>query len=211
MTEAESVTTFVMEARFPWEGNVSPVGDEGPFDSGVIHDSGFRQECSIRNISALGATVQVSVQQAPGELVTIELASGQRTPATVKWANGEESGLAFQKPVDVLALINRKLVSQPIDRRSMPRVEIRCAAFVKCGEDFMPASLRNISARGLQLEGDRVPAAGAFVSIFIEGLNVPGGEVVWSKGKLCGIELFQDLSWSSIMPWVRAQVRRSDS
>jgi hypothetical protein len=211
MTDTASVTTFVMGARFPWEENVSPVGDEGPFDSGIIHDSGFRQECSIRKISALGATVQASVQQEPGELVTIELSSGQRTPATVKWAKGAESGLAFEKPIDVLALINRNLVSQPIDRRSMPRVEIRCAAFVKCGEDFIPATLRNISASGLQLEGDRVPAAGAFVSIFIEGLNIPGGEVVWSKGNACGIELFQELSWSSLMPWVRTQTRRSDS
>lgn len=211
MTEAASVTTFVMGARFPWDGNASPVSEEGPFDSGIIHDSGFRQECSIRKISTLGATVKASVQQAPGELITIELATGQRTSATVQWANGEESGLAFQKPIDVLALINRKLVSQPIDRRSMPRVEIRCAAFVKCGEDFMPASLRNISASGLQLEGDRVPAAGAFVSIFIEGLNLPGGEVVWSKGGLCGIELFQELSWSSIMPWVRTQMRSAGS
>lgn len=207
MTEAASVTTFVMGTRLPWPDD-APISDKGPFDSGVIHDSGFRQECSIRKISALGATVVSPMQQAPGELVTIELATGQRSTAKVQWATGDESGLAFEKPIDVLALINRKLVSQPIDRRSMPRVEIRCAAFVKCAADFIPVSLRNISARGLQIEGDKLPEAGAFVSIFIEGLNVPSGEVVWCKGNLAGVELFEELSWSSIMPWIRTQIHR---
>jgi hypothetical protein len=32
---------------------------------------------------------------------------------------------------------------------------------------------------------------------------VPVGEVVWSKGNLAGIELMEELSWSSIMPWIR--------
>ena len=208
MAEAASVTTFVMGARFPWPDDVPALLDEGPFDSGVIHDSGFRQDCSIRKISSLGATVRTRVQQAPGEEVTIELASAQRTPATVQWASGGETGLAFEKPVDVVALINRNLVSQPIERRSMPRVEIRCGGFVKCGVDFMPVTLRNISARGLQIEGEGLPPAGSYVAVFVEGLNVPPGEVVWAKGKLAGIELLQELSWSSLMPWIRSEMRR---
>ena len=208
MAEAASVTTFVMGTRFPWADDALPAAGDGPFDSGVIHDSGFRQECSIRKISALGATIQSRVQQAPGEVVTIELASGHRTPATVQWASGGETGIAFQKPVDIVALINRNLVSQPIERRSMPRVEIRCAGFIKCGVDFVPVTLRNVSARGMQIEGDALPGAGSYVAVFVEGLNVPPGEVIWQKGKLAGIELFEELSWSSIMPWIRSEMRR---
>lgn len=208
MTEAMSVTTFVMGTRLPWPDDSPWADDDGPFDSGVIHDSGFRQECSILKISALGATVRSRVQQTPGEALTIELVTGQRTSAKVEWTNSGETGLAFDKPVDVVALINRNLVSQPIDRRSMPRVEIRSSAFVKCGIDFVPVNLRNISARGLQIEGDSLPQAGAYLSIFVEGLTMPPGEVVWVKGNLAGIELFEDLSWSSIMPWIRSEMRR---
>jgi hypothetical protein len=208
MVEAASVTTFVMGSRLPWPDDAPTVDDKGPFDAGVIHDSGFRQDCSIRKISALGATVRTRVQQAPGEDVTIELTTGQRTAATVEWANGGETGLRFDKPVDILALINRNLVSQPTDRRAMPRVEIRCGAFVKCGEDFLPVTLRNISARGLQVEGEELPAAGSYIALFIEGLNVPHGEIAWAKDGLAGIELFEELSWSSIMPWIRSELRR---
>jgi hypothetical protein len=44
--------------------------------------------------------------------------------------------------------------------------------------------------------------------VFVEGLNVPPGEVMWRKDNLVGIELFEELSWSSIMPWIREAVRK---
>jgi hypothetical protein len=208
MAEPQLVTTFVMGARLPWPDECAVKDNNGPFEEGVIHDSGFRQSCTIRKISALGATVRSKVQQAPGEQVVVELPNGQRAPATVEWVDGGESGMRFAKPIDVMALINRNLVSQPIEQRAMPRVEIRCAAYVKRGEDYLPATVRNVSAGGLQVEGDSMPPVGSYVSVFIEGLNVPPGEVAWQKDDLAGIELLEELSWSSIMPWIRDQVRR---
>jgi hypothetical protein len=53
-----------------------------------------------------------------------------------------------------------------------------------------------------------LPARDSFVSLFIDGLIVPAGEVVWRKGALAGIELMEELSWSSLMPWVRETGRR---
>jgi len=207
MTEQASVTTFVMGARLPWPDESPGADFAGPFDDGIIHNSGFRQHCSIRKISALGATLRCNVQNATGEELTIELPSGQRTSAIVEWSDRGETGMRFAKPIDVLALINRKLVSQPIDRRSMPRVEIRCGAYIKRGEEFVAATIRNISARGFQLEGDALPPPGTYVSLFVEGLSIPPGEIAWRKGKLAGIELFEELGWSSILPWIREILR----
>ena len=207
MAEAQSVTTFVVGARLPWPDDSALADDKGPFEEGMVHDSGFRQTCSIRKISPLGATIRAKVQPAPGEEVTVELPSGQRATACVDWVKDGESGIRFAKAIDVLALINRTLVSQPADRRAMPRVEIRCGAYLKRGEDFLPATLRNISAAGLQLDGTSLPPVGSYVSLFIEGLKVPPGEIAWRKGSLAGVELLEELSWSSIMPWIRDQVR----
>jgi hypothetical protein len=203
MAEAQSVTTFVMGTRLPWPEDSAGTDDKGPFEEGVIHDAGFRQICSIRKISALGATVRSKVQQAPGENIVVELPNGQRTSANVEWVKNGESGIRFAKPVDVVALINRTLVNQPVDRRAMPRVEIRCGVYLKRGGDFVPAALRNISAAGLQLEGESLPEVGSYVSVFVEGLNVPPGEVAWRRDNLAGVELLEELSWSSIMPWIR--------
>jgi hypothetical protein len=197
-----------MGARLPWPDDSPAADKDGPFEGGVIHNAGFRQDCSIRKISALGATVLSRVQNAPGEEVTVELPTGQRTAAIVEWADGGETGIRFERPIDVLALIKRNLVSQPTDRRSMPRVEIRCGAYIKRAEDFIAATLRNISANGLQLEGDSLPPAGTYVAVFIEGLNVPPGEVAWRKDNLAGIELLEELGWASIMPWIRDVMKR---
>jgi hypothetical protein len=208
MAEASSVTTFVVGDRLPWPEDSSVPGEIGPLDAAVLYDSGVRQECSIRRISALGATLRGELAKAPGEAVAIELATGQRPAGTVDWVQGGETGIRFSQPVDMLALINRKLVSQPGERRTMPRVEIRCSLYLKCGGDLSTATMRNISARGLQIEGDALPPKGTYVSVFVEGLNVPPGEVTWRKDNLAGIELMEELSWSSIMPWIRNVVRK---
>lgn len=207
MAEAASVTTFVMGARLPWPDDAPILAEQGPFEAAVIHDGGARRDCAIRRISALGATLRGRLDKSPGDEISVELATGHRHAATVDWVEGGEAGIRFCSPVDVLALINRKLVSQTAERRAMPRVELRCAAFVKKGEDFLPVVLRNISAGGLQVEGDSLPPQGTFVSIFIDGIIVPPGEIAWRKDKLAGIELLEELSWSSIMPWIREQVR----
>lgn len=207
MADAPSITTFVMGQQLPWPDDASPADDRGPFDAAVIHDCGVRQDCSIRRISALGATVRAKIASEPDQDIAIELANGQRPTARVEWLRDGENGLRFHQPIDVIALINRKLVSQLADRRAMPRVEIRCGAYVKCGEDFLPATVRNISARGLQLEGSGLPEVGRYVSLFVEGLSVPAGEVAWRKDRLAGIELMEELSWAGILPWIREQLK----
>jgi hypothetical protein len=187
------------------------MAEKGPFDAAVIYRGAERTECVIRKISALGVTVGSELVAAAGEKVAVELATGQRAAGTVDWAERRELGVRFDEAIDMIALLNRKLVSQTPERRTMPRLEVRCPVHVKCGEHFFPATMRNISARGLQLEGEELPAMGTYVSVFVEGLIVPPGEVVWRRDKLAGIEVFEELSWTSIIPWVRSVVRQSAS
>ena len=207
MTDLLSVTTVVVGERLPWPDDASSPG-QGPFDESAIHHSGARHRCEIRKISALGATLASELSPALGDRVLVELATGQRPAGKIAWADKGEVGVRFDDSIDVIALLNRKLVSQTPERRTMPRLEVRCLAHIKCGENFLPGMLRNISSGGLQLEGKDMPAVGAYVSVFVESLNVPSGEVIWAKGDLIGIELLEELSWTSIIPWVRSTVRK---
>ena len=59
----------------------------------------------------------------------------------------------------------------------------------------------------LPLEGEELPAIGTYVSVFVEGLNIPAGELVWRRDKLAGIRVFEELSWTSIIPWIRQMIR----
>lgn len=213
MAERSSVTTFIVGDRLPWSDDApqpatAALDAAAVYDSGAIYDSGARHDCFISRISALGATVRVQVRKAPGDQVAVELGTGQRPAGTISWVKGGEAGVSFNQPVDLLALINRSLISQPAERRRMPRVELRCAVHIKAGGVFDRVMLRNISANGMQLEGDDLPPRGSMVSVFIDGLVVPAGEVVWRKDNLAGVQLFEELSWTSIVPWIREMMRK---
>ena len=210
MADAASVTTVVVGDRLPWPDEPSTASEKGPFDPAAIFHSGTRRDCEIRKISSLGATVNTDLSPALGERVAVELVTGQRVQGKIAWTGRKEVGVRFEDTVDIVALLNRKLVSQSPERRTMPRIEVRCLAHVRCGQHFRPAMLRNISSRGLQLEGEELPVAGTFVSVFVEGLNMPSGEVVWRRDKLAGIEVIEELSWTSIIPWVRNIVRAAN-
>lgn len=207
MADAPSVTTVVVGDCLPWPDD-APGADKGPFDAGAIWLSGVRKDCVIRKISALGATIESDLVPPLGERVAVEIETGQRPSGKIAWTGRGELGVRFDDSIDVVALLNRKLISQTRERRTMPRLEVRCTAHVKSGENFRLAMLRNISSRGMQLEGDELPAIGTYVSIFVEGLNIPPGEVIWRRGNLGGVELFEELSWTSIIPWVRSVVRK---
>lgn len=209
MTDAPSVTTVVLGDLLPWPDESWGAEEKGPFDAGAIYIAGARKPCSIRKISALGVTVSSDAAPALGEKAAVELSTGQRAAGRVAWTGRNELGVRFDDSIDVIALLNRKLVSQARERRTMPRLEVRAPVHVKCGGQFFVATLRNISARGLQIEGAELPAVGAYVSAFLEGLNIPPGEVVWKRGKLAGVEVMEELSWTSIIPWVRGLVKQA--
>lgn len=214
MAQTSSVTTFVMAPQVPWPDDAPPADALGKLDRVSVTIAGQPRECGVRKISALGATLRGPIDARPGTEVAVELATGHRPAGTIDWVAGGEAGIRFKAPIDMVALLNRTLISQPGERRTMPRVELRCAVGMKWGVSLAAATLRNISARGLQVEGAGSPEAdwdlpprGTFVSLFIEGLVVPAGEVVWRRGNLAGISLMEELSWSSLMPWVRAMGR----
>lgn len=209
MAEAFSVTTFVMSAQLPWPDDAPAADALGALDPVALYEAGQPRACALRKISALGTTIRGAVTRVPGDEVAIELATGQRPAGTIDWVAGGEAGIRFKQPIDMLALLTRLLVAQPGERRTMPRVELRCGVGVKWGSNLATATLRNISAQGLQIEGEGLPPRDSFVSLFIDGLIVPAGEVVWRKGTLAGIELIDEINWSSLMPWIREATRKA--
>jgi hypothetical protein len=111
MTDAPSVTAFVVGDRLPWPDEPSASDERGPLDEAAIFICGSRKPCSIRKISALGVTVGSDLTPVLGERVAVELATGQRPTGKVAWARRGELGVRFDDHVDMVALLNRKLVS----------------------------------------------------------------------------------------------------
>nr|WP_294847876.1 PilZ domain-containing protein [uncultured Sphingomonas sp.] len=209
MSDRPSVTTFVMETRLPWPNDASVSDRLGVLDEASLFAAGTTAPCTLLNISPLGTTIRGVGDRSAGEDVAVELATGQRAAGIIDWAKGDEAGVRFRQPIDMVALLNRKLIAQASERRKMPRVELRCPVGIKWGSNLATATLRNISASGLQAEGSGLPPRDTFVSLFVDGLNVPSGEVMWQRGNLAGIELMEEIAWSSLMPWIRDTHRRA--
>ena len=203
----DAVTTYVVGDRLPWpDDDVARLG-KPEFEDARVHFGTQSRQCAIRKISPLGAAISADQLGTAGDQVAIELASGQRCAATIDWSRSGEAGLRFDEPIDILALINRNLIAQPAERRALPRIELRFAARLKWGEHCAAALTRNLSARGMQIEGDHLPPVGTYCAVYLDGLNLPPCDVVWRRNTLAGLEFFEELSWASIIPWVKGVSR----
>ena len=203
-----SVTTYVVGERLPWPDEDGARLGTPAFEPALLFGAGGKMPCAIHKISQSGVTVSGDALGLAGERAALELPNGQRCAGTIEWARGREAGLAFDGPLDIVALINRNLVAQPAERRTMPRIELRCPAHLKWGEHFEAALTRNISASGIQVEGDHLPPVGTYCALFLDGLNLPAADVAWRRDRLAGLEFFEELSWASIIPWVKSVSRR---
>lgn len=204
MTQSATATTFVLPSRLPWlDVPASAPREEEPLDPVRLMIGGIAVDTEVQEISPLGATLRGALDLPLGAGVAAELGNGQRVDAVVAWRGEQDVGLRFTRPIDVMALITRELVAQPADRRTMPRVEVRCSAWIKEGERFIPTVIRNISAGGVQLEGGELPLAGQPIHLFLEGLGIPPGEVIWKRADLAGARFDRELSWQTILPWIK--------
>lgn len=207
MPQPAQATSYVVDPDLCWaEADLDQAN--GPFEAAMLVGAGGRFSCELRRIAAGGAVLRTDAPAVAGEPAALELTSGQRRSGRIEKAGPGDIAIAFDEPLDIVALINRNLVSQPAERRSMPRVELRAAIHLRWAEHLAPGTVRNISSAGIQIEGDELPPQGTLASLFIEGLNLPAAEVMWRRTGLAGLEFFEELSWASLIAWVREHGRK---
>ena len=202
MPQMAQATCYVLDPDLPWAEEDGDHSD-GAFEAATLVGAGGRYRCELRRIATGGAVLRTDAPTLAGERAGLELASGQRRSGWVERAGSDAIALAFDEPLDIVALINRNLVSQPAERRSMPRVELRAPIHVKWAEHLAAATVRNISSAGIQVEGGELPPQGTLASPYLDGINLPAAEAVWRRAGLAGFEFFEELGWSSLIAWVR--------
>jgi len=126
-----------VETIYSLSGDV-PVADAGAESDedvalwpGALTSGSVRRGCSIRKLSAGGAILHCDHEVAVGERLELELMNGEHLAGRVVWRRGSEVGLSFDAQIDVFAIIAQDIVSQPGERRRMPRVEIVCPELMR--------------------------------------------------------------------------------
>jgi hypothetical protein len=170
---------------------------------GALITGSVREVCFLRKFSGGGAVLHVDSERVVGDRLELELMSGQRLSGTVTWRRGSDVGLAFDAPVDVFGVIVSDLVSQPGERRRMPRVELSCAAVVETAHGSDIVTTLDVSQGGVKIKCDREFAPEEKVTVALDGFRPVSGRVRWRGQGLAGIAFDDELGWQELVPWLR--------
>lgn len=202
-----------VETVYSLSGDVPPVespieaDDVGLWPGALTHGS-VRLVCSIRKISAGGAVLHVDQPVEPGERLDLELMTGEQLGGTVAWRRGSEVGLKFDAPIDVFAVIAQDIVSQPGERRRMPRVELSVQALLETAAGTELVTTRDISQGGMKIDMPFALVPDEHILVTLDGLPPIQGVVRWSAGQVAGIAFLPELRWQELMLWLKD--RRKD-
>jgi hypothetical protein len=203
-----------VETVYSLSGEVPPVdmpieADEIGLWPGALTVGTVRQVCSIRKISAGGAVLHVDQDIEAGARLELELMTGAQLAGTVAWRRGFEVGLRFDAPVDVFAIIAQDIVSQPGERRRMPRVETVCSALLETKAGTELVTTRDISQGGAKIDVPFALVPEERILITIDGLPPIPGVVRWSRENVAGLAFLPELRWQELMLWLK-QRRTAD-
>ena len=202
-----------MDTVYSLSGEVAPVmggaDDAAPsvLQPGALVVGSVRQICLIRKISAGGAVLHADITLGEGRRLELELDTGDLLEGKILWRRGFEVGIAFDEPIDVLPIIARNLVSQPGERRRMPRVELTCPAQIETEQRHSLGTLRDIAQGGAKLDVMFPLQADEKLLLIPEGLRPVPAVVRWTQDRLAGVEFSEELDWQEMMPWLRARSR----
>jgi hypothetical protein len=170
---------------------------------GALTCGSVRRACWVRKISAGGAVLGCDHDLELGERLELELMSGEQLSGLVAWRRGGEVGLSFDQPVDVFAIIAQDIVSQPGERRRMPRVELVCPALLEAGGRTDYVTTRDVSQGGVKLDVPFPLPSEQKVVVTLDGLRPVEGVVRWSDAGAAGIAFLPELHWQELMLWLK--------
>jgi hypothetical protein len=169
------------------------------FRVGALEIDGRRELCLIRNVSSGGMQLRAYSPVSPGARLVVEFKQGEPIAGTAAWIRDGAVGMAFDEPVDIVALIT---ASADGPQPRMPRIEIECSAWVREGADPVRTKALNISQGGVRIESAIEWSVGARVVVSIPGLKPEAGVIKWRDDNRYGIAFNSTLSVSDLVNWL---------
>ena len=158
-----------------------------------------RELCLIKNISAGGMLIRAYCEIAEGTRVAIELKQGEAISGTARWTRDECTGVSFDHPIDVLALLTS---AEDGPKPRMPRIEVNCTAWLRVGATVHRTRAVDISQGGLKIEFRSALQARAEVVVSIAGLDPCHGVVRWVADGTYGIAFNRVVPLAVLISWL---------
>jgi hypothetical protein len=205
---ADSQVSSSVETIYSLSGDVPAVeagqeSDESALWPGALTSGSVRRACAVRKLSAGGAVLHCDHDVEPGERLELELMNGEHLAGHVAWRRGGEVGLSFDTRIDVFAFIAQDIVSQPGERRRMPRVELACTALLEAEGRTELVTSRDVSQGGIKIDVPFTLTPEQKVTVTLDGFRPVDGVVRWSRDAVAGIAFLPELSWQEVMLWLK--------
>lgn len=169
---------------------------------GAIVVDDRRELCLIRNISAGGMMIRAYSDVPVGARLSVELKHGEPISGVVQWVEKDLTGVAFESPIDVVAL----LAPDPgAPRPRLPRIEVDSTAWVREGANLTRTRAMNVSQGGICIESKAALTPGGDVVVTLPGLTPAAGVVKWNSNRLYGIGFNRTLPLSELVAWLQDQ------
>ncbi len=108
----------------------------------------------------------------------------------------------------MFAIIAQDIVSQPGERRRMPRVELICPALLETATGTEYVTTRDISQGGAKIDVPFALEPDVRVTVTLDGLRPVEGVVRWSHDHVAGIAFLPELRWQELMLWLKERRAR---
>lgn len=197
-----SATIFSLAPDLPSAFATDPAG-HAELDTAMLVTVDGRIACSIRKLSAAGATLHLEADAALAEATALELANGQSLPGSIAWSDKSEAGFLFAEPIDVIGTLARNLVALSVERRRVPRVELNQTMSIRHGGHVEFTRARNISQGGAGFETRLPLQPGDKIEAIFDGLRPLDALVKWARDGQAGVAFDEELPWQTLMPWLR--------
>ena len=169
------------------------------FRVGSIFIDGTRELCLVKNISAGGALVRAYCSLEVDQQLMIEIKEGHPVPGRVSWLRGNDSGIEFESPIDVIDLLTAGSEGR---RPRMPRIETNCIGFIREGAVVHRAHILNISQGGISAQVHNSLTIGGDVTVSLTGLPPQQGVVRWNGSNRYGIAFNTVIGLPVLIDWL---------
>jgi hypothetical protein len=159
-----------------------------------------RELCLIKNISAGGMMIRAYCDIRSAARVSVELKCGESVAGTVAWVNGENVGIEFDQPIDVVALLTASMEGP---RPRMPRIEVSSLAWIRQGAQNYRVQACDVSQGGIKIATSADLAVNAEVIVTLAGIEPQSGTIRWSDAGNYGITFNRLLSLPLLVGWIR--------
>ncbi|MEN3971173.1 PilZ domain-containing protein [Sphingomicrobium sp. XHP0235] len=167
---------------------------------GSIELDDRRELCLIKNISAGGMMIRAYCELQVGDALRVELKNGEPIEGRATWIKGQNVGVAFEKPIDILDILSTSL-SGP--RPRMPRIEVACPVTVFIDSQPTQAMAVDVSQGGVKLAiTERLPRNDKDIGIGLPGLAPIRASVRWQDEEYAGITFNRLLPLGDLVAWL---------